>query len=104
MCTSLLDGMKSAVKKRAELMQKQICALKAPYQVTEKDINAIVFQTMSMELKDFRNVHRCPDEVQGRQQGRDLEAQRAEHGRIHHGSVARRSRAAYFLSSISSTG
>lgn len=49
-----LDTIKSVVKKRAELLQKQICTLKAPDAVPEKDINLIVFQTLSTETKDIK--------------------------------------------------
>jgi hypothetical protein len=51
-----LDSMKSAVKKRAELLQKQICTLKAPPGVPEKDINLIVFQTLSAETEDIKKA------------------------------------------------
>lgn len=51
-----LDSMKSAVKKRAELLQKQICALKAPGSDPEKDINLIVFQIINGATKDIKKA------------------------------------------------
>ncbi len=50
--------MKSTVKKRAELLQKQICALKGPGDVPEKDINLIVFQIINSEAKDLKSDQR----------------------------------------------
>lgn len=51
-----LDTMKSTVKKRAELLQKQICTWKAPDGVPEKDINLIVFQTISAVTNDIKSI------------------------------------------------
>ena len=51
-----IDTMKSAIKRRAEFLQTQICTLKALGSAAEKDINLIVHQTISEETKSIKNT------------------------------------------------
>jgi hypothetical protein len=75
-----LDNMKSTVKKRAELLQKQICALKGPGDVPEKDINLIVFQIINSEAKDLKNAISVQMKFRADSKGASLKPNGLNHG------------------------